>query len=120
MLFIEYDHDDEENVQLIALIDASEENDEDPSGEHWLEWRRSLDDKGIGCCPVTEADNERMDAIADPNELRHFVMGVVRADAAAKLAEAEESHLAAVAAGDAPASTVGGASPSVHIEGDTP
>ena len=49
MLFIEYDVGDDGMIEVVGLINAIEENDEDPLGEDWMSWRQSFDDNGLGC-----------------------------------------------------------------------
>ena len=48
MLFIEYDVGDDGMIEVVGLINAIEENDEDPLGEDWMGWRQSFDDNGLG------------------------------------------------------------------------
>jgi hypothetical protein len=40
MLFVEYDVSEDGQIELVALINALEEDGADPYGEAWLEWRR--------------------------------------------------------------------------------
>ena len=84
MLFIEYDVDPEGTIELVALIDAVEEDGQDPDGEAWLAWRRSHEDGGMGCAPVPPAELDAMEAAGSPEELRAVVEGVVLADRATK------------------------------------
>ena len=48
MLFIEYDVGDDGMIEVVGLINAIEENDEDPLGEDWMSWRQSFDDEWPG------------------------------------------------------------------------
>lgn len=80
MLVIEYDVTPGGVVELVALINAVEEEGADPDGEAWLTWRRTHEDAGIGCAPVPPAELARMEATEDPDELRAIVEGVVLAD----------------------------------------
>ena len=52
MLFIEYDVTSDGMVELVALIDAVEEDGADPDGQAWIEWRRTHEDAGMGCAAV--------------------------------------------------------------------
>ena len=54
MLFIEYDVDAQGQIELVALINAIEDDGQDVDGSDWLGWRRSeFDDDGAGCVGVT-------------------------------------------------------------------
>lgn len=80
MLFVEYDVTPEGFIELVALINAVEEEGADPDGEAWLQWRRSHEDGGLGCAPVPPAELARMEATQDPHELRAIVESVILAD----------------------------------------
>lgn len=80
MLFIEYDVTEDGQVELVALINAVEEDDDDPDGEAWLAWRRSHEDGGHGCAPVPPEDLALMEATQDPEELASVVERVLLAD----------------------------------------
>ncbi len=80
MLFIEYDVTVDGEIDVIALINAIEENDEDPDGEAWLAWRCTYDDEGLGCAPVPSGELAEMEATTDPAVLRSIVERVVLAD----------------------------------------
>jgi hypothetical protein len=80
VLFIEYDVTEEGRVELVALINAVEENDEDPDGEAWLEWRSAQEDQGLGCAPVPPRDLSLMEATEDPEDLYGIVERIVLAD----------------------------------------
>lgn len=84
MLAIEYDVSESGEIQLVALINAVEENGDDPDGSAWLTWRRSLEDGGMGCAPVPPDDLELLERTEDPDQLRAIVERVVLADRAAK------------------------------------
>lgn len=84
MLFIEYDVDDHGYIDLVALINAVEEDDADRDGSAWLAWRRTHDDAGLGCAPVTPDDLAVLEATDDPARLRAEVERIVLADRAAK------------------------------------
>lgn len=84
MLFIEYDVTDDGIAELVALINAVDEDGHDPDGEAWLEWRRSHEDEGMGCAPVAPADLKTMEATEDPDELRAVVERIILADRATK------------------------------------
>ncbi len=87
MLFIEYDVDDDGVVELVALINAVEETGADPDGAAWLAWRSAMDDGGMGCVGVGEADLRTMEETEDPEELSRLVERIVLADRAVKEAE---------------------------------
>jgi hypothetical protein len=86
MLFIEYDVRPDGQIELVALINATEEDDQDPSGEAWMEWRSSdeFDDKGLGCVGVQPDDLADMEATTDPEALRSIVERIILADRAVK------------------------------------
>ena len=84
MLFIEYDVDPEGTIELVALINAVEEDGQDADGHAWLAWRRSHEDGGMGCAPVSQDDLQAMEATGSPDELRAVVQGVILADRATK------------------------------------
>ncbi|MHB8449118.1 MAG: hypothetical protein ACYDAQ_01395 [Mycobacteriales bacterium] len=84
MLVIEYDVTPEGVVELVAVINAVEEDGADPDGADWLAWRRSHEDAGMGCAPVPAAELARMEATEDPDELRAIVETVILADRKAK------------------------------------
>jgi hypothetical protein len=84
VLFIEYDVDPEGTIELVALIDAVEEDEQDPDGEAWLAWRRSHEDGGMGCARVPQAYVDAMEAAGTPEDLRALVEGLILADRAAK------------------------------------
>ena len=80
LLAIEYDVTPDGVIELVALINAVEDDGADPDGAAWLEWRRSHEDGGLGCAPVPLAELARMEATDDPDELRAIVESVILAD----------------------------------------
>ena len=84
MLFIEYDVTSEGEIELVALINAVEEDGQDPDGEAWLAWRRAHDDGGLGCAAVSPADLALMEATETPEELTDVVERVILADRRSK------------------------------------
>jgi len=84
VLFIEYDVDDRGAIELVALINAVEEDGEDPEGEAWWAWRATHEDGGLGCVVVAPADLRAMESTEDPGELRAIVERVILADRATK------------------------------------
>jgi len=84
VLFVEYDVDDNGYIELVALVNAVEEDDADPDGEAWLAWRRTHDDDGHGCAVVPPDDLRAMVAAESPDALRAIVERVVLADRAVK------------------------------------
>lgn len=84
MLAIEYDVGEDGLIELVALVNAVDEEGDDPEGEAWLAWRRAHEDGGMGCAPVPAAELAAMEATEDPVRLRAIVERVVMADRAAK------------------------------------
>jgi hypothetical protein len=84
VLAVEYDVTPDGLVELVALINAVDEEGSDPEGEAWLQWRSSQEDGGLGCAPIPPAELARMEATEDPEELRAIVEGVILADRRAK------------------------------------
>lgn len=84
MLFIEYDVHENGEIELVALINAVEEDGEDPDGQAWLSWRRAHEDEGMGCAAVSPEELARMEATEDPDELRGLVEQIILADRAGK------------------------------------
>lgn len=84
MLFIEYDVNQIGEIEVVAMINAIEEDGKDPDGEAWLAWRKSLEDEGMGCAPVPPADLAIMEETEDPAELRAVVERILLADRADK------------------------------------
>ena len=80
MLFIEYDVDDDGMIELVALINAVEEDGEDPDGTAWLAWRSAMEDGGMGCVGVPDRGLRMMEETEDPAELSRIVEGIVLAD----------------------------------------
>jgi len=79
-LAIEYDVTPDGVIELVALINAVEEDGADPDGKAWLAWRRTHDDGGHGCVLVPAGDVARMEAEQDPDALRAIVERVVLSD----------------------------------------
>lgn len=84
MLFIEYDVNLEGEIGLAALINAIEEDDQDPDGEAWMEWRKGQEDEGTGCVGVPPDQLRIMEETEDPEQLRAIVERIVLADRATK------------------------------------
>lgn len=80
MLVIEYDVTPDGVIELVALVNAVDEDGDDPEGEAWLAWRRSHEDEGLGCAPVPSADLAAMESTDDPAELRAIVERIVLDD----------------------------------------
>jgi hypothetical protein len=80
VLFVEYDVTRDGTIELVALINAVEEDGSDPDGEAWLKWRRSHEDGGLGCAAIPPDDLSRMEATEDPDELRAIVENVILTD----------------------------------------
>jgi hypothetical protein len=90
VLFIEYDVDEQGEISLVALVNAQEQDGEDPDGEAWMAWRRTHGDEGWGCAPVPPADLQAMEATEDPAALRALVERIVVADRTTKERAAKE------------------------------
>lgn len=84
MLFIEYDVGVDGAIEVVALVNAVEEDGEDPSGEAWMAWRKSFDDNGMGCVGVLPEDLALMESTDDPEALATIVERVILADRATK------------------------------------
>jgi hypothetical protein len=84
MLFIEYDVNLDGAIELIALINAVEEDDQDPDGTAWLAWRAEYEDGGLGCVGVTPDDLKLMEKTEDPDALAAIVERIILADRATK------------------------------------
>lgn len=91
MLAIEYDVTEEGTIELVGLINAVDEEGNDPDGAAWLAWRRDHEDGGMGCAPVPPEALRRMEATEDPDELWALVEHVVLADRRSKETEAARS-----------------------------
>jgi hypothetical protein len=85
MLFIEYDVDPAGQIELVALVNATEEDGLDPDGSSWMEWRKAeFDDGGLGCAAVSAQDLALMEQTEDAEALRSIVERIVLADRATK------------------------------------
>ena len=85
MLFIEYDVHPDGEVELVALVNAVDEEGLDPDGSSWRQWRANeFDDDGLGCVGVPPADLALMEETDDPDQLRAIVERIILADRAAK------------------------------------
>jgi hypothetical protein len=85
LLFIEYDVTPLGAIEVVALINAVEENGEDADGADWMAWRvAEFDDNGLGCVGVTAADLARMEHTEEADELGAIVEGIILADRATK------------------------------------
>jgi len=85
VLFIEYDVHPDGQIELVALINAVEENGQDPDGAAWFAWRSAeFDDEGMGCVAVPHDDLAVMEKTGDASELRAIVERIILADRAAK------------------------------------
>ena len=85
MLFIEYDVTPQGEIEVVALINAVEENGDDADGADWLAWRSAeFDDDGLGCVGVPAAQLALMEDTEDVDELRAIVEQIILADRATK------------------------------------
>jgi len=80
MLFVEYDVTADGAIELVALINAVEQDGADPDGQAWLDWRRSHEDAGHGCAAVAPEDLALMEVAETPDRLRAIVERVLLAD----------------------------------------
>lgn len=80
VLAIEYDVTADGVIELVALVNALDEEGTDPDGDAWLAWRRTHEDAGLGCALVPPDVLAQMEATEDPGELRLLVEEVVLAD----------------------------------------
>jgi hypothetical protein len=85
MLFIEYDVHPDGEIELIALVNAVDEDGRDPDGSAWLQWRvAEFEDDGLGCVGVSPTDLAQLEQTDDPNRLRAIVERIILADRLAK------------------------------------
>lgn len=84
MLFIEYDVNPDGEIELVALINATEEDDRDPDGQAWMDWRMQQEDGGMGCVGVPPDDLKMMEETEDPEQIRAIVERIILADRAIK------------------------------------
>ncbi len=85
MLFIEYDVTANGQIEIVALINAVEENRDDDAGTEWMAWRSAaFEDDGLGCVGVPPAELELMERTEDPEQLRGIVERLILADRATK------------------------------------
>ena len=85
MLFIEYDVTPDGAIEVVALVNAVEENGEDADGADWMAWRvAEFDDNGLGCVGVPPSQLALMEETHDADELRAIVERVILADRATK------------------------------------
>jgi hypothetical protein len=85
VLFIEYDVTPHGAIELVALINAVEENGDDPDGAAWMAWRaEAFDDNGLGCVGVPASDLSALEATEDPDALRTLIEQLILADRATK------------------------------------
>ena len=85
MLFIEYDVTASGEIELVALINAVDEDGQDPDGAEWMAWRSgTFEDDGLGCVAVPPAELESMEQTEDPEQLRAMVERIILLDRATK------------------------------------
>jgi hypothetical protein len=85
MLFIEYDVGEDGLIEVVALVNAIEEEGGDPSGEAWMAWRKSsFEDGGLGCVGVAPDDLSLMESTEDPDALAGIVERIILADRRSK------------------------------------
>jgi hypothetical protein len=84
LLFIEYDVTLDGEIELVALVNAVEEEGQDPDGEAWMAWRAEHEDGGMGCVGVSPDDLGLMEQTEDPDVLLAIVERIILADRATK------------------------------------
>lgn len=85
MLFIEYDVTAKGEIEVVALVNASEEHGDDADGAAWMAWRvATFDDDGLGCVGVPPDRLASMEEAEDADQLRAIVEGIILADRATK------------------------------------
>jgi hypothetical protein len=85
LLFIEYDVTPQGEIEVVALINATEESGADTDGADWMAWRRaSFDDNGLGCVGVPAPQLALMEGTDDPAEIRGIVERIILTDRATK------------------------------------
>jgi hypothetical protein len=84
VLFIEYDVTAGGAIELVALINAVEEDNADPDGAHWKAWRAEHEDGGMGCVGVSSTDLTLLEETEDPDALSAIVERIILADRATK------------------------------------
>jgi hypothetical protein len=84
MLVIEYDVNSGGEIELVALINAIDEDGQDPDGTAWMAWRQTHPDEGLGCVPVPPDQLCVLEQTEDPEELRTIVERIILGDRAGK------------------------------------
>jgi hypothetical protein len=85
LLFIEYDVTPQGGIEVVALINATEENGADTDGADWMAWRTaSFDDNGFGCVGVPAPQLALMEGTDGADEIRAIVERIILADRATK------------------------------------
>jgi hypothetical protein len=85
MLVIEYDVAPDGVIELVALVNAVEEQGLDPDGSDWMSWRTAeFEDDGLGCVAVHPSDLALLEQTDDPGELRAIVERIILADRTTK------------------------------------
>ncbi len=84
MLFIEYDWRDDGEIELVGLINAVEEDSQDPDGEAWLGMAEDPRGRRHGVRRCAPDDLTTMEETEDPEELRRIVERIILADRATK------------------------------------
>jgi hypothetical protein len=85
VLFIEYDVTPQGAIELVALINATEQNGDDADGSEWMAWRvEQFDDDGLGCVGVPAAELTLLEETEGAEQRRAIVERLILADRATK------------------------------------
>ena len=89
MLFLEYDVDEAGMIEIVAVIDAFEEDGNDPDASEWRAWRSTLSDAGHGFVAVPDDLEAAIEDERDPGEVLDLIEELILADRRTKEAEGE-------------------------------